>query len=126
MVLNVIVNQREIVEQFDGGRGWDGGMPVSAHGFADEEKEKRASVLARIRVQGSEILVCPADMIVHHAVEGLQSFLWECKDRSHFFFQLGAVLASQWCGITHVEVPFRTEVQQIFFSEERYGGRPHP
>src|SRR5690349_8556408 len=45
MVHDVVVDEREIVQDFDGGRGMEGACGVAAGGFAGEQEEERPEPL---------------------------------------------------------------------------------
>ena len=68
-VFDVVVDQREVVQQFDRGRGGQGGVPVAAGGFAGEQRQHRANAFAGIELRGLEIGIDPAQMIMQHAVK---------------------------------------------------------
>ena len=89
-VFDVVVNQREVVQQFDGGGGGQGGVPVAAGGFAAEQCQYRADALAGIKLRGFEVCIGPAQVIMQHAEEcGQRRIIGGGDGAAHFGFDGG-------------------------------------
>ncbi len=59
-VLDVVVDQREVVDQFDSGGGRKGMLGISPGGLTSQQREQGAQALARFHLGRSKLIICPA------------------------------------------------------------------
>ena len=67
LVLDVVVDEREVVKELDRGADGQHTRAIPAERFEDEHHEDRSQPLAPARPFGVE-----AEVVLHHAVEGLE------------------------------------------------------
>ena len=66
VVLDVVMHEREVVNELHGGRGGKGVAPVGAAGLAGQQTDGRAQVFAAGRGRWLEVFVGPAEMVAQH------------------------------------------------------------
>ena len=68
-VFDVVVDEREVVQQLQRHGGGDGPRSVAAACFDGQQTEQRAQALADGRLHRRELLVQPAQVVAQHAIE---------------------------------------------------------
>jgi hypothetical protein len=77
LVLDVVVDEREVVQQLHRGADGSHAHPVAAERLEDEHAEHRPQSLAAARALGIE-----AEVVEHHPVEGLEPWVALGEERS--------------------------------------------
>ena len=81
VVLNVVVDQRKVMQQFDGGGGGQRSLPVSAGGFGRRAAAAADGFACRsCRSIGLIMLVHPAERVAQHGAEILG--IWKAARQS--------------------------------------------
>lgn len=83
LILNIIVDQREIVDQLDRCRQRQGIARVAANRATAQQAEARAQQFAWIERRRTQFFVAPAEVILLHRIEARHPFIRQRKRRTH-------------------------------------------
>ncbi len=86
-VLNVVVHQREVVQNFKPGRGRHSLRSFTANRLARHQTEQGAQSLTRGQRHRLETGIDPAHVVVHHAVVRGGGSILPGQHRAHLAFQ---------------------------------------
>ncbi len=67
-VLDIVVNEREVVDELQRDRRRESLAPIAPDGLAGQEAQRRAQLLAATGGDRTAILVLPAQVVAQHSV----------------------------------------------------------